>query len=92
MTSPFDASHTKTYYFKFKGEEYKKETAQTRIANLINTEWQYSLYWKDENYQWIEQAKNDLQTEISAANKRLMELKEADRLLNLIDKVEVEQS
>lgn len=88
MISPFDASHTKTYHPRFNGEEYKKETTKTRIANLINATWIYSMHWKQKNYQWIEQAKNDLQAEISIANERLEELKEADRLLNLIDKVD----
>lgn len=88
MISPFDATHKETYYFKFKGEVNKKETAKDRIAHLINTNWTYSLYWKNENYQWIEKAKSDLQLEISHADERLLKLKEADRLLNLIDKIE----
>lgn len=87
--TPFEATHEKTVSVNSVnslGEEIKKETAKDRIGYLINDNsgWQYSWHWKNENYEWINQAKENLETEKKYAEERLDELKEAERLLSLI--------
>lgn len=85
MISKYQATHEKTHLFNFVGEDRIKQTFMNRIANLINSSWIYSLHWVLDDYKWIDQAMIDVEIEIKHADERMSRLKEAKRLLDLIE-------
>ena len=59
-------------------------TARNKIAYAINTDWIYSMHWKRDT--WVEQAKRDLEKRLMANSKDYNLLKQAQELLESIDK------
>ena len=60
-------------------EKKMNETMRRKLANLINDDWLYSMHWKEDT--WRYQAKEDIKRAMVYANKRVVELKKADKLL-----------
>lgn len=85
MISKYNATYTQEHYFSFKEEKHEKQTLIERVGNLIDSEWKHSWHWETKDYKWIEQAKKSLSDEQSKLTKRSLQLKEADRLLSMIN-------
>lgn len=79
--TPFEATHKETETLKLGG---KRCTPKAKLAYLINASWLYSEHWEKENYQWIEQAKEDLNQELLNLYDRERELLKAKVILNSI--------
>lgn len=69
----FDANYSK---------QFDGLTAKEYLGNLINSSWIYSMHWK---HDWVEQAKEDLATELKYCSERAMQLKKAKEVLDSID-------
>jgi len=60
-------------------------TPREKLAELIDDEWKYSRHWSDIDHdEWVIQVVEDLDKELVYANKRLAELRQARKILNLI--------
>ena len=84
MITRFDAQYKYSDYFKFEGDTKEKTTLLNRVGCLIDSSWRYSRHWNTEKPHWVEQAKESLIKEMDLANERILQLKEAERLLNTI--------
>jgi hypothetical protein len=58
-------------------------TAKEKIAYCVNSDWFYSMYWKDDT--WVEQAKADCITRLDYVEKEFADLQIAMRILNEIE-------
>ena len=82
--SPHEANYDKKYKSYFMGRECLVPL-KSKLADLINTDWIYSMHWSKDHNTWVEQAKLDAKAELGYAQARVTELEEA---LDLLDKVE----
>ena len=83
--SKYEANYENKYKSYFMGRECLVPL-KSKLADLINSDWIYSMHWSKDHNTWVEQAKRDATAELRHARDRVVELEDA---LALIDKVEV---
>jgi hypothetical protein len=82
----FDATYKKQFMGSSIFPPYRKIliTLREKAANVINTNWIYSLYWKDET--WHEEALSDCNDRISELKKELQGLESIKKILESVEK------
>lgn len=93
--SSYDAQHTNAFEVPclFKRGGTTKCTAVEKLRHLIDTDWTYSMYWPDGDFNGLlDIAQINLTTEIKKSMARIAELKEAQDILSAIDREDHEES
>ncbi len=84
--TPLQAKYDKKIRDEFySGDKEIKITAYKKLSQLINSDWNYSWHWKDDNDEWVSQAKRDAEKELVFHKNRVKDLEQAKRILNEID-------
>ena len=77
----------------FRGGGTIKCTAIERLRHLIDTDWAYSMYWPEDDFNGLlDMAQDNLTTEINKSMARIAELKEAQDILSTIDREDHEDA
>ena len=82
--SPYEANYENKYKSYFMGRECLVPL-KSRLADLINSDWIYSMHWSKDHNTWVDQAKRDAKSELQNALVRVQDIEEALSLLNRVE-------
>ena len=88
--SPYEANYEYKYRSYFMGKEISV-SLKSRLADLINNDWMYSMHWSKDHNAWVDQAKRDAKSGLQNAMVRVQEMEEALSLLNRVEYISNEE-
>lgn len=92
MITPYECKYKKMYQgFSGLGTDIKLITPRSKLGQLIDNTWHYSWHWPEGHNEWLDSARKDLEQEMIYAQVRLAELRQAEKILSLIEREAIEE-